>query len=374
MLSSRKAAAERLRLRSAAARIAIGLCVGGALLLAGFRLVPRMGSEWRPTKEPAAQRAFYFWKTQWLATSASAASLRALAVGRLYLRLFDVDWDPALQAAQPIAPLVFAAPLPRELDIVPVVFVTNQVFLRTAPAAVDGLAERVLRKILATSAAHGITPREVQLDCDWSDATRARYFRFLDVLRRALHEKNQILSSTIRLHQIKYAARTGVPPVDRGMLMFYNFGPLYADAPRSSIYNTEDAQRYAAHIAGYALPLDLSLPLFSWAVHARDGNVVGVIEKLDAADIEHVDAFRRIHDGRYQAARGVFLRGHYFIEGDELRIEQTTPHTTLQAAITAARGARGQKHFATIAFFDLDERNLRHYVVSDLQNILAVFR
>lgn len=352
----------------------MALSVAGLLLgLLAVALFPR----WRPrhgsTASPPPARAFYYWKTGWQATSAPPQALRDLAISRLYLRLFDVDWDPALRAAQPVAPLVVSAPLPAGLDIVPVVFVTNQVFLQTAPPDVDRLAERILRKVQAMSAAQGITPREVQLDCDWSAGTRARYFRFLATLRQTLHAQNQRLSATLRLHQIKYAARTGVPPVDRGMLMFYNFGPLSADGPRSSIYNTEDAQRYAAYIASYALPLDLSLPLFSWAVHGRDGNVVGVIEKLEAADIEPLGAFQRLGGAHYRAERGVFLRGHYFIEGDELRLEQTTTQTTLQAAITAARGADGKKQFGTIALFDLDERNLRHHATSDLQNILAVF-
>ena len=357
------------------ARGLVSLAAAGLLLgLIGVVGLPRWRMRPASTASPPPARAFYFWKTQWQGTSAPTQPLRDLAIGRLYLRLFDVDWDPALRAAQPVAPLQVLASLPAGLDIVPVVFVTNPVFLHTDAADVDRLADRVLRKVQAMSAAAGITPREVQLDCDWSGGSRARYFHFLATLRQALHAQNQRLSATLRLHQIKYAARTGVPPVDRGMLMFYNFGPLSADGPRSSIYNTEDAQRYASYIAGYALPLDLSLPLFSWAVHGRDGNVVGVIEKLEAADIEALDAFRRSGDGRYQAKRGVFLRGHYFIEGDDLRIEQTTPHTTLQAAITAARGADGKKPFGTIAFFDLDPRNLRHHATSDLQNILAVFR
>lgn len=340
----------------------------------GLSLIPR----WRlrsaiPAHSPPS-RAFYYWKTQWQANAAPLQPLRDLAIARLYLRLFDVDWDPALRAAQPVAPLQVSAPLPSGLDIVPVVFVTNQVFLQTDPGDVDRLAERILHKVQAMSAAHGITPRELQLDCDWSGLSRARYFRFLATLRQALHAHDQRLSATLRLHQIKYAARTGVPPVDRGMLMFYNFGPLSADGPRSSIYNTEDAGRYAAYIAGYALPLDLSLPLFSWAVHGRDGSVVGVIEKLEAVDVEALGAFRRIEEGHYRAEQGVFLRGHYFIEGDELRIEQTTPNTTLQAAITAARGAGHKKAFGTVALFDLDERNLRHHATSALQEILAVFR
>ncbi len=371
MLSGRKEAGTLAPVRRWLALLAACLCaIGIAVFFARPR--PRTGPS--PDPHPAPARAFYYWKTQWLAGSAPPQTLRDLAIARLYLRLFDVDWDPSLRAAQPVAPLVFSAPLPPGLDIVPVVFITNQVFLQTQPSEIDGLARRVLRKIDAMSAAQGIAAREVQLDCDWSSGSRVRYFDFLARLRSALAARDQRLSVTLRLHQIKYAARTGVPPVERGMLMFYNFGPLSADAARSAIYNTEDAQRYAAYIAGYALPLDLSLPLFSWAVHGRDGNVVGVIEKLEAADIEQVAAFRRLGDGHYQAQRGVFLRSHYFIEGDELRIEQTTSHSTLQAAITAARGAAGKKPFGTIALFDLDERNLRHHATSDLQNILAVFR
>jgi len=369
MLTGRKEAGTRTPSRGAWGLLAVCLCAIG---IGVFFARPRSPTSPRPHSPPT--RAFYFWKTQWLATSAPAPTLRELGIARLYLRLFDVDWDPSLQAAQPVAPLSFSAPLPAGLDIVPVVFITNQVFLHENPAHVNGLASRVLRKIDAMSAAQGIAAAEVQLDCDWSSGTRARYFTFLTQLRTALAARGQRLSATLRLHQIKYAARTGVPPVDRGMLMFYNFGPLSADGPPGSIYNTEDARRYAAYIARYALPLDLSLPLFSWAVHGREGNVVGVIEKLEAADIEQVGAFRRLADGHYRAERGVFLRSHYFIEGDELRIEQTTSHTTLQAALTAARGADGKKSFGAIALFDLDPRNLRHHATSDLQNILAVFR
>ena len=60
----------------------------------------------------------------------------------------------------------------------PVVFITNQVFLHQSPADVNGLASRVLRKIDAMLAAQGIAAAEVQLDCDWSSGTRARYFTF----------------------------------------------------------------------------------------------------------------------------------------------------------------------------------------------------
>lgn len=322
---------------------------------------------------PPARRAFYYWRTQWSGAPALAQGLAQSGASRLYLRLFDVDWDGAARAALPLSPLQLSAPLPA-VEIVPVVFLKNRVFAETSDAGVEALGEHVLQKILAMAEAAALRPREVQLDCDWSDGTRARYFHFLRHLRGRLRARGAQLSATIRLHQIKYAARTGVPPVDRGMLMLYNFGPLRADAERSSIFNVADAERYTPHIARYALPLDLALPLFSWGVHSRDGGVIGLLEKLDAAEVEATGAFRGLRPGRYEAARSLYLHGRYFREGDELLLEETTPEVTRQAAAVAARGAGPERPYGTIAFFDLDERNLRRYAPSDLQAILAALR
>jgi hypothetical protein len=348
---------------------ALLVTVIGVALIVGARRV-----KLRRAPAVAQARAFYYWKTQWLGSDVITHSLAENGIGRLYMRFFDVDWQEPLHAGQPVSPLQIGAPLPVGVEIIPVVFITNRVFLNTPNAQVEALAENVLRKITRMAAADGIALGEVQLDCDWSDRTRTRYFQFLEQIGRRLHAQKLRLSSTIRLHQIKYAARTGVPPVDRGMLMFYNFGPLRADAPRSSIFNVEDAERYASYIASYTLPLDLALPIFSWSVHSRDGAVMGLLDKLETRDIEGAGAFRARQPGIYQAERSLFFRGHYFMEGDELRMEETTPKVTRQAATVAAHGATSNKRYGTIAFFDLDERTLRHYAKSDLQDIFAALR
>lgn len=322
----------------------------------------------------AQARAFYYWKTQWSNPLPLQPYISQHGISRLYMRFFDVGWDEPAHAAQPLSPLQIEAALPVGVEVIPVVFIANRVFHNTAPGAVEVLADNVWRKVDKMATAAGMTLREVQLDCDWSDRTRPRYFHFLEHLRRKLHGRKLRLSSTLRLHQIKYPERTGVPPVDRGMLMFYNFGRLGADEPRSSIFNVEDAERYASYIASYTLPLDLSLPIFSWSVHSREQAVLGLIEKVEPRDIEAAGDFRLLRPGRYQAERPLFFRGRYFREGDELALEQTTPQVTRQAAVVAARGAGSQKHFDTVAFFDLDERTLRHYAHRDLQDIFALLR
>ena len=63
---------------------------------------------------------------------------------------------------------------------------------------------------------------------------------------------------------------------------------IEADAERSSIFNPEDAAKYSSYIASYPMKIDLSLPLFSWTVHSREGRVVGVLD-VDSERPAHFD-------------------------------------------------------------------------------------
>jgi hypothetical protein len=328
---------------------------------------------WRhsPSKPPP-QRAFYYWKTQWTSSPEVRESLHRNAINQLYLRFFDVGWDEVSKTAEPLAPIEFASPLPDRTKIVPVVYLVNNVFLNIPYAHVEQLTDNVLRKVGALATAQGIHFDEIQIDCDWNDSSRRNYFHFADLLARKLKAQGKTVSSTIRLHQIKYAARTGVPPVNRGMLMFYNFGRIKADSPRSSIFNAEDASRYTDFIESYPLPLDVVLPMFSWSVHSRDGEVLGLLEKLGASDLESLQDFRKLSANRFTATRSFFFHGRYFMKGDLLVIEETTPEVTRQAALLAKRGAGG-KRYDTVALFDLDDKHLQKFGTSIIGGILAEF-
>ncbi|MEZ4901823.1 MAG: hypothetical protein R2822_08725 [Spirosomataceae bacterium] len=60
---------------------------------------------------------------------------------------------------------------------------------------------------ITTNAPH-LLWKEVQIDCDWTVATKAKYFRLLQQIS-ALLPPSVILSATIRLHQIKFYRTTG---------------------------------------------------------------------------------------------------------------------------------------------------------------------
>jgi hypothetical protein len=157
------------------------------------------------------------------------------------------------------------------------------------------------------------------------------------------------------------------------MLMFYNVGHLEPDPARSSIFNIEDAERYTATLDAYPLPLDAVLPIFSWAIHSRDGAVVGLMEKPDRAALDSASALRRTSPGHYTAQSSGFIDGSYLREGDALAVESVAPET-LRAAAQALRGRLHPDAHFTVAFFDLDERNLHAHSPEDLGPVAASIR
>jgi hypothetical protein len=346
-------------------------------------------------------RAFYYWKTQWRMSPEIDRNLAQNHIDRLYMRFFDVEWDEAVHAPQPVAPLRFESATPAGVEVVPVVYIVNAVFLKIEYTEVAALADHVWMKVSRMAGDQGIAFQQLQLDCDWSESSRRNYFHFVDLLNRKLKAQHKIVSTTLRLHQIKYPERTGIPPVSLGMLMFYNFGRIQADSARSSIFNPEDAARYSSYIAGYPLKLDLVLPAFSWSVHSREGRVLGLLENLSESEIAafrvggpadceeaakrctelnrtvgptlNNKGFSKLSANRYSATRSVFFRGRYFMIGDLLVLETTTPDVTRQAAVLAKRGAGWNKAYGTVALFDLDDKHLKDYSGADIESILAQF-
>jgi hypothetical protein len=320
-----------------------------------------------------AHHAFYFWQTEWSPSPALLDSLVESRIDKLYMRFFDVEWTAESQTTHPVANLRFQSSPPHNVEIIPVVYIVNEVFLKMRYDDVPALADHVWQQVAAMTKENNISFRELQIDCDWTDSSQRNYFHFINVLNGPLKTEKKSLSATIRLHQVKFVERTGVPPVDRGMLMFYNFGRIQAGTTGNSIFNERDASRYASYIAAYPMKLDVVLPMFSWSIHARDNQVMGLLENVGSVDAANFDGFRRDSQNRFIATRSFFFRGRYFMEGDVLQIEETTPATTGQAAALARRGAGWRKHYETVALFDLNEQRLNAYTESSMRRIFEQF-
>jgi hypothetical protein len=351
----------------------VRLVVAVALVAAAVALAAACSPSARSADGPPPRRAFYYWRTTFRLAPAEARALAELSVSRLYLRAFDVEWSAADAAPSMIGKLTPAegARAPAGIEVVPVVFLRDEVLRRAAPGpglaalAVDVWAE-VQRRMKLLDAA----PRELQLDCDWTDTTREAFFELLADLR----ERSGLpLSATIRLHQVKYRERTGVPPVERGMLMFYNMGRFSADPGARAIFDPESAARYLARVSEYPLPLDVALPIWSWTVHLRDDRVEGLLQSTDPDELAALPFLTRAAPDRYVATRTAFLHGTLLREGDVLKIEVTGPAEALAAAeqIAPHLARRGGR---TVSLFDLSERNLARHAPATLDQVFRAVR
>jgi hypothetical protein len=307
--------------------------------------------------------SFYYWKTSFHIDSPEAAALRNNAVTTLYTRYFDIDFSPADSAPRNISPISWdtAALLAK---IVPVVYIKNRVFEKLDTTGIRLLSKNVYKLVSAISEAKKIDSPEIQFDCDWTESTRKEYFLFLATYRSL---SKQMISATIRLHQVKYPDKTGIPPVDYGVLMYYNMGAIDAGTG-NSIYDAAIAARYTPAIKTYPLELDIALPIFAWGLQLREGKVVKLLNKMNFLHFENDTNFTALPQNRYAVKHACFHGGYYFKENDLVKTEHVTEAQLLHIVEEVNRNSNHR--IRNLIFYELDKENLVLYEKNSFGKIL----
>ena len=312
-------------------------------------------------------RSFYYWRTVFDLSSADLDYLCKLRVGKLYVKFFDVDWfDSSLRGAFPVAPVRFASKFPANMEIVPTVFLTNATMRRIPPNDIPTLAEQITQKIQRMAKAANLPPfREIQLDCDWTGATRAAYFTLLQDIVDLTQPQQIAISATIRLHQIEYDDSIGVPPIARGMLMCYNMAsPKDADA-QNAIFDLESVGNYLRNVRRYPLPLDVALPLFSWGAVYRRERFIMLINNARPSDFKGRSEFERDEDGMFAAKQDAIIRGQDVFKGERVRVDE--PRMDHAQRLAQSLAERLGKTSASVAWFHYDPNVVKYYNVSDIE-------
>lgn len=262
--------------------------------------------------------AFYYWKTVFHLSTQERGYLKKLHIKRLYIKYFDIDWNAHLQEAQPVGELKWQTNDIPVTHIVPTIFITNRTLLNISYNRLEKLGNNIANKILEMSKnLRNVTINEIQLDCDWSGKTQKRFFKLIEILREQVKSKGiDTLSATIRLHQIKYYKKTGVPPVDRGMLMFYNMGSLDGKNTNNSILDLQIAQQYLGKSKNYPLKLDVALPIYQWGVLMRRGKVIKLLNNLKNNTFVNNRFFRQNKEQLFEVVESTYLNGVYLYKGD----------------------------------------------------------
>lgn len=324
-------------------------------------------------KSTTTHLGFYHWQTNLELSPKESQFIDSLDVERCYIKFFDVDWDFQRQEAIPHASLKVRTPLPSTIQIVPTVFITNRTFQHISTSAIDELSKRVAEKILQQSnnfPSHSV--QLIQIDCDWSLSTKTAYFSFLKSLQNQLKDKAIQLSATIRLHQIKYVGKTGIPPVSKGLLMFYNMGEVSKIETINSILDLVVAKKYTASLSQYPLALDLGLPLFQWGVLFRNGKMIQLINQLQEIELADTTRFTAIAPMQWTVLKDTYLNGLFLYEGDFIRLEQVSKKDLLAASEILQPYFSGKEF--DLLFYHLDDVVLTNFSASDLEEIEDQFR
>lgn len=312
--------------------------------------------------------AFYHWKTTFRMEPESATSLSELKVEKLYIHCFDVEWNDTRQAIKVVAPIQLLDPLPADQEIIPTVFIENEIFQKAPEAELTKLAEALLQK--CTSNLDGTSFQELQLDCDWTAGTREAYFAFLESVQTLRPDLR--LSVTIRPHQVRDREAAGIPPVNRGMLMAYNFqSPLDRNAT-NSILDLPLLKGYTKTLPNYPLPLDIALPLFSWGIVWDDTQFKGLMDNLRESDLHNHPDFKKIGEHTWEAQKNTYLQSQLIRLGETIKVESVDMADLQKAADHLAQ--KSNSDTLTVSLFHFAPEVMRNYPQHELESIFQTFK
>lgn len=316
-----------------------------------------------------AAPSFYHWKTNFNPTQYELGILQQSHVQNIYLRFFDVAWDATYSKPTPIAQVRItdtAIVRNKQISIIPTVFITNECIRYIRPEQCRALAKNIHQLIGSIAIANKIDSiPEIQIDCDWTAATREKYFSILSELQRL--DTVHLFSATIRLFQVKYRETAGIPPVKKGLLMCYNMGNLKDPATRNSILDPVDLRKYTGNLQDYPLPLDVALPLFSWYVLFRENTYKGLLQSPGIDSIRPV--LKEMGKNRFELKKDTSWNNIAFKKGDLLRYENASFEDIIKAANIIKEKLNNRQ--PRLSLYHLDSITLNKYSAHEME---AIFR
>jgi len=306
-------------------------------------------------KEAIAIINFYYWKTNFSLDTTSLKALQTNHSKTVYLRFFDIMSKDG--KVYPNEIIRFNDSIPIGIDCVPVIFIKNEVFTTVKTEnEIQDLAKNCSQLIAKIASTNRIKYEEIQFDCDWNLSTKKIYFSFLEEFKK-LNTHSQ-LSATIRLHQVKYKEKTGIPPVDKYILMFYNMGDL-KKISENSIFSIHTAENYTQYLSSYPKPLTFALPIFRWGIHYRGDVAFELIYDWDSDLLNQKKYYIPINDNLFEVAQSHFQNGNYFLKGDKLKLESVSSEDLISMVELIRKNYPQKKN--EFIFYHLDSLLLSQY-------------
>ena len=300
---------------------------------------------------------FYYWKQNFNLNNTQRSLIKTNKSDRIYCKYFDIVNQNG--TAIPISKIQFDT-VP-SLSIVPCIFIKNNVFLLDN---IEKLHFQVFDLIYQINKFYNIQINEIQFDCDWTTITRDKYFNFLDEFKREYGEQI-IISSTIRLYQYKHYNKTGVPPVEKGVLMCYNMGDIMDVKEQNSIISLDVLQQYIKSELVYPIKINIALPIYKWGLVYRLDKLAFIINDIDEERIINNQWSEKNID-IYESNNNFYYENHYIYAGDILRIEKSNPKEIEKALMYINQQ---DLEFSELIFYHLSSNKINEYSNEFFENI-----
>lgn len=297
---------------------------------------------------------FYYWRSKLSLTENEKQTLNKSKVPNLYARFFDVvkENNQFLEVGVISVDKYFSI----DKKIVPVIFITNETWFNIKPNEIEFLAHQINDHINRIKNNHHLNlENEIQIDSDWTTSTKADYFKFLQTLKK-ISKKN--VTCTLRLHQVKDKAQTGIPPVEKMYLMCYATSSPLKNQQQNSILDVKTLKSYLKHIDDYPVKLDVALPIYSWGIVTNHVGKKKLINALTAEELMQNKNFRKTNDNNFEALTDNFYFGMYLNKGFKIKIEEIPEKDILESINFINEKLSYQPH---LIYYHLDERFTRNY-------------
>ncbi len=354
-------------------------------------------------------RSFCFWKTSLSLDEKDDTLVNKMKIKHFYVRYFDVDYNPYRKQALPLASIRYVNFNKTNAQFTPSIFITNDVVLKSSKSQLDSLAKQIAIRInkisenyfiqTATNYANKIADEDFQkqvgdvkirmdiepiiakrklelqkniqdilIDCDWSEKSKDNYFYLLKQIKSKFPSYK--IEATIRLWQYKYFEKSGIPPVDSGLLMCYNMTNPESRTTENSIGTNNDLEKYIVHDK-YKLKLNIALPLYSWSLVFRGDKFKGILSNdIDFSRDETV--FKKSGDNKFILQDDIRLGSMYLRNGDEIRIEKISD-SEIQNMISTLTDKIKIDDATRISFFSFDKKYINDYGTQNISNYFSQF-
>lgn len=320
-------------------------------------------------KIETVEKSFYYWKSDsWDFSEKENSILQTLEIRKLYVKFFEVDHDKNF-GNFPISKSNLKLNKQGSFsEIIPTVYIKNEVFKETDKKGLDTLAANInflIHKYEAKFSPFAVA-KEFQMDCDWTLKTKDNYFYFLKKLK--LISKKEI-SCTLRLYPYKYPEKMGIPPVDRATLMCYNLINPLENKSKNSILDLKELESYLNKKRKYPLHLDIALPTYSWMQVYQNNKFTTVIYKNQK---EILPKLKKIKPLWYEVTEDHLAGDFYLRIGDKIKHEVLPPDQINQAIEVIKKNVVFDLQ-TTVTLFYLDEEQLSKYSDETLSGFYTNF-